>query len=112
MSHPAPRIWLDRGNITRADIEKCSPPPTWTAESERQFARAWARRHTSNPEAKDIQEAWVARAKREAQAMTTAQEWADYFGIPVNPTSTEKPRLNAEQAAAYYRVVGKKAEGE
>ena len=81
MSYPPSerRIWLDKGPFTKADVLKADPPPTWSAEDERAFRRYWSRPHVSSPSTEQRRQAWIERAKAEAQAMTSAQEWHQYF---------------------------------
>ena len=75
------------GPITRADLERCAPPPDWTPDEEKTFRRAWSRPHISNPTSgtgalgtmPGGQAGWQAVARREAEAMTSAETWTAYF---------------------------------
>jgi hypothetical protein len=91
MSHPAYpsrsaegshlRVWLDKCHeITHADTLKASPPPDWTADDESAHARAWRRKHVSNPSTADRIEAQKARAARQASEMPSAEYWREVFG--------------------------------
>ena len=65
------------GPITRADLERCAPPPDWTPDEEKSFRRAWSRPHISNPTSGQV--GWQESARREAEAMTSAETWTAYF---------------------------------
>jgi hypothetical protein len=103
VSYP-PRIFFPPGPVTRADVEKCSPPPTWTDADQRAYERAWSRGHVSSPDTKERARAEAERVRREAAALPTADHWREVFGIEIDATP---PKLNADQAAAYYACMGR-----
>lgn len=67
------------GPICRADLERQCPPPDWSEADERAFCRAWSRPHVSNPEDAERRLALERRARREASALPTAEQWRAYF---------------------------------
>jgi hypothetical protein len=74
-------VWLDKCHeITHADVLKASPPPDWTAEDEQAHAAIWRRRHVSNPSTEQRVAAHLARSKREASELPSAEEWREEFG--------------------------------
>ena len=79
MSFPPRGVWLDKGPFSKEDVLKASPPPTWSAGDERHFHRYWSRKHVPSPSTQGRLDAQQARLRQEAQAMTTAEQWQEYF---------------------------------
>lgn len=81
MSYQPRTVFLDRSHeLTREDVLKSSPPPDWTAADEQAHARAWARKHVSNPSSDQRRQAWIDKARREAARLPTAEYWQEVFG--------------------------------